>query len=116
MTPTVFDTDWQQLMSINQILGSGEQTPVSEFDLVWNLPQDPTYWAWSEDLQGVLFNTNGVRAIDSFLKGVYPTSLLTYMGINASQETTDLYLRLDLERDERSLTGPVADEFKLLVR
>lgn len=116
MTPTVFDSDWQQLMSINQVVGSGEQTPVSEFDLVWNLPQDPTYWAWSEDLQGVMFNTSTVRAIDSFLKGVYPTNLLTYMGINASQEITDLYLRLDMDRDERSLTGPTLDDYKVLVR
>jgi hypothetical protein len=116
MTPTVFDTEWQQVMAINQVLGSGERKAVSEFDLLWNLPQSPTFWAWTPDRAGVLFNTNSVRTVDGFMEGVYPTSQLSYMGVNVSQEISNLYLRMDMERDERSLTGPILDDYTLLVR
>lgn len=116
LMPSFLDSDFQQLMNITKIVGSGERRPVSEFDLLWNLPQDPAFWSWSETRESIMFNTVQIRPIDGFFTGQYPRSTLSYQGINFSQEASDIYLRFDLDRDSEAPTGPVLKGYKVMVR
>jgi hypothetical protein len=116
LMPNFLDFEFQQAMNITKVLGSGEVRPVSEFDLLWNLPLDPTFWAWADTRDSVMFNTTSVKPIDGFFTGKYPRSVLTYQGIDFDQEVQDLYLRFDLERDAQSNTGPLFKGYKVMVR
>jgi hypothetical protein len=116
MTPSFFDPVFQHDVGITKILASGQQKPSSEFDLIWNLPKDLTYWAWSEDRQTVLFNSHRTNAIDGFFNGSVPSYVLSYRGTTFGSESSNLYVRLDLEREESTRSGPILDNCKVLVR
>jgi hypothetical protein len=116
LMPSFFDTDFQRLMSISKLLGSGETRPSSEFDLLWNLPQDTAFWGWSDDRQAVVFNSNRVIPVDGFLRGQLPRCLLRYTSVDFTEEASDLYLRVDLEGQDLSNVGPIFDEYRVMVR
>lgn len=114
MTPCIFDPNFQLDYHITAVLGSGQKGPVDEFDLLWNLAQDPTYWAWSDDRQYILFNKVSTKPIDGYFAGTYPNSKLLYTGIG--EETNDLFVRIDLEREGSAQAGPILSEYRVMVR
>ena len=116
LMPSFFDPEFQIAANITKIVGSGDTKAVSDFDLLWNLPKDPSFWAWSDDRLSVAFNSNSVKPIDGFLLGTYPKSILHYKSVEFDQDVSELYLRADLERDASSISGPILDELKVFVR
>jgi hypothetical protein len=114
--PSLFDESFAQetATNITNILASGEKKPVNEFDLLWNLPEDPTFWAWSEDRSAVLFNINKVRSIDSYFTGASPNSYVNYRMLDNSSDISDLYIRADLERGITS--SPILSDYTVFVR
>ena len=114
LTPDFFDPGFQQTYGIDRILASGTRRPVSEFDLLWNLPRDTSYWCWSEDKTSLLFNNADPLQIDGAFKGRMPRCVLDYR--TAAEVPSDLYVRFDLQRDALSKTGPVLDEYRVMVK
>jgi citrate lyase gamma subunit len=115
--PSLFDTLLanNEDTRITKILASSSHKPVNEFDLLWNLPKEPTFWSWSDDRQFVLFNTNELKNIDGYYLGSPPVSNITYKSIQASN-IDDLYIRIVLEREDSSKLSPLLDEYNLMVR
>jgi hypothetical protein len=115
--PSLFDTKFTERADtyISKILASGAHKPVSEFDLLWNLPKEPIFWAWSSDRQSVMFNTNELKNIDGYFSGSPPTSILTYKSIQANN-VDDLYIKVVLEREDSSMMSPIIDEYNVMVR
>jgi hypothetical protein len=100
---------------ITECLGSGSYSPVSQFDLIWNLVKDPSYWSWSDDSNYIMFNTNSVRPVDGYFSGTLPNCLLSYKGIGTAA-VQDMYLKFVLEKDSSSLAGPLLSGYNLMVR
>lgn len=116
MNPSFFSSKFQQEMNIHKIVGSGSYKPVSEFDLLWNLPESPTFWSWRSDRRAAVFNTTSVRPIDGFLRGVYPTSKLMYKSTNINQEIEPLYLWARISRGDNLNYNPILDEIMVMVK
>lgn len=114
LTPCLFDPSFQLDYGITAVLGSGQRGPVDSFDLLWNLPLDQTYWSWSDDRQYIMFNRVTTRAIDGYFAGSNPDSLLLYKGIG--QESSDLFIRMDLEREAAASAGPYLRTYRVMVR
>jgi hypothetical protein len=115
--PSPFDPLFNQNKDtyISKILSSGTFNPTNEFDLLWNLPKDPTFWAWSDDRQYLLFNTNSLFKIDNYYRGSVPDSLITFKSISASG-VDDLYIKLALEREDSTKLSPIVTEYSVMVR
>ncbi len=115
--PCLFDASFRNHADhyISDIIASGQQKPVSEFDLLWNLPKEPTFWSWTEDRSYVLFNTNTRKTIDGYFKGDAPVSNIVFKSITAST-VDDLYVRIVIEREQNSRVSPALDEYSILVR
>jgi len=117
MTPSLFDTTFSQdpLHPISVISASGPFKPISEFDLLWNVPIQPTFWAWSEDRQNVLFNTKQMRAIDGYFNGVSPECVVNYTG-SQTGSSKEVQVKFHLERDVSSNLTPLLNDYTLMVR
>lgn len=115
--PSLFDSKFTESLGtyISKILASGAHKPVNEFDLLWNLPREPIFWSWALDRQSILFNTNELKNIDGYYTGVPPVSILTYKSIQANN-IDDLYLKIQLEREDSSNVSPIIDEYNVMVR
>jgi hypothetical protein len=115
--PSLFDTSLSYGTSkvVTDIIASGEHKPVNEFDLLWNLPSDPSFWAWSSDRQYLLFNTNQLNSIDGYFTGSAPLSVLKYKSIQ-SNSIDDLYIKVVLEREDNTQISPIIDEYSVMVR
>lgn len=114
--PSFFDNKFQIDQGIDQILASGQVSPSTEFDLIWNLPKEPTFWAWANDRNHILFNTKRTQPIDGFLVGQMPTSNLVYRGTGLNSLIDNLYIRAELLKDNGSLSMPVLEDFTVFVR
>lgn len=115
--PSLFDHQLSNNINtqINKILATGIYKPVNEFDLLWNLPKEPTFWSWSDDRQFILFNTNELKTIDGYFKGLSPSSTLTYKAIQVT-DIENLYVKVVLERTDNTDLSPVLNEFSVMVR
>lgn len=114
--PSPFDPTFQQSASypITQLLASGIFNPVDEFDLVWNLPKEPTFWSWSDDGTNLYFNTNTLKLIDGVYKGSSPTSIINYQSIQ-SNTIEDLYVRINLARADNTPVSPILSNYNIMV-
>lgn len=115
LTPNLFGTVFQGAYGIQKILGSGERTPVTEFDLLWTTPRDPLFWAWSTDRRSILFNQIETPYIDGFYTGEAPLCSVRYRS-TGDLSPKDLFVRVLMDRDALSRTGPTLDEYRLVVR
>lgn len=115
--PSLFDLELTSLKSfyIDKVLASGQEKPTNEFDLLWNMPKSPIFWAWSEDRNYVLFNTNKQYTIDGYYKGESPLSSVVYRSIT-SESIDDLYIKLGLERNNNVNPSPILEQFTVMVR
>ena len=115
--PSFFDGRFKnhQSTAINKILASGAQKPISEFDLMWNVPHDFKFWAWSESRDEVLFNKATINTIDGYFSGRFPSSNLIYKYVDTNSPN-EIYTRIDLEREENVFTSPSLDEYTVMVR
>lgn len=117
MYPSLFDPRLQEAAGIDQVVASGEVPPVSEFELLWNVPQDPRFWAWSEDSASVKFNVWEPATVDGFLKGPGPRYTLFYRGLpEALAAYSEIRARFDLVRDASTGAGPTLDGYQVMVR
>jgi len=123
--PSLLDPVVQNDYGITAVLGTGNLTPVMEFDLVWDLPQSPTFWAWSSDRKSLLFNTafsnsgdntTGRTTIDGVLQGTAPNCNLVYNSIGSDPGTASIFIRLDLIQGDNSLTSPLVREYRVFVK
>jgi len=113
--PSLFDSNFTSLSTSNitNILASGQHEPVSEFDLLWNLPEDPTYWAWNSDRTSLMYNTNSTRTIDSYFTGLGPDNYISYQATDSSG-LNELYVRADLEKGAGS--SPILKDYTIYGR
>jgi hypothetical protein len=114
LTPNLFDTVFQGAYGIQKVLASGERRPITEFDLLWTTPRDPVFWAWSLDKRSILFNQIETVPIDGFFQGDMPLCSIRYRSMADSPE--DIFVRVTMDRDTLSRTGPTLDEYRLVVR
>lgn len=115
--PCLFDSKFADRSDtyISKIIASGQYKPVNEFDLLWSLPRDPSFWAWSNDRQYLLFNTNTLQSIDGYYFGSVPISTLNYKSVQ-SDSVDDLYIKVVLEREDSTQVSPIIDEYNVMVR
>ena len=121
--PSMFDAQMRADYGISGILASGQYSPTTEFDLLWNLPKDLTFWAWSKDLNYIYFNTDlkkpdtsDLYTIDGYFTGQYPDSYITFKGLDSILQADQIYIRLDLEKDTKQMTGPILSSYTVLTR
>lgn len=114
--PSLFDPLVQADYGLKTVLGSGVIKPATEFDLLWNLPKSPKFWAWSEDRTKLLLNANSVSKIDGYFRGSMPLATLHYRGISLGTVASDLYIRADLDRESTTPTTPLLRDFTVFVR
>jgi hypothetical protein len=115
--PSLFDPRVKEELGITKILGSQITSPVTEFDLLFNTPQDFKFWAWSESNNQVLFNTWGTKAIDGFFVGENPNCSIQYSGVSATDiGLNQIGLKLNFTRDPETGAGPIADSYSIMVR
>lgn len=115
--PSLFDPRLMSEMKITKVCASGERGPISEFDLLWNVPQDPRFWSWSGEGSSVLFNSWNVQPIDGFLRGQGPNYELDYKALPDADVTySTVRIRLDAFRSQLSKDGPILDEYRVSVK
>lgn len=115
--PSLFHDVFQRLNDIDQVVASGERKAVSEFDLLWNLPPSPVFWAWGQDRRKVLFNLGGTEPVDGYLAGGMPISELLYKGeASTTQTQQNLHLRFDLVREDEAAADPILDSIEVVAR
>jgi len=115
--PSLFDPRLMEEMKITKICASGERGPISEFDLLWNVPQDHRFWGWSTDGTSILFNTWNTQAIDGFLKGSGPNYELDYKSLpDADSNYSTVKVRMDMFRSQLTKDGPIIDEYRVSVK
>lgn len=115
--PSLFDERLRDEIGITKIVASGERGPVSEFDLLWNVPQDPKFWAWSTSSSSLLFNTWNVQAIDGFLTGSGPNYELDYKGLpDADVSYSEIRARFDFSRSQITKSGPILEDYQISAR
>lgn len=117
MSPSFFDKKFglESEHPISSILGSGIYKPVSEFDLVWNLPIQPTFWAWKGDRTAILFNNNRINMIDGYYSGTSPAMQLIYQS-ETTNPPKSLYIRAELSKNDQSSSTPILEEYTVMVR
>lgn len=115
--PSIFDIGFRESSQtyISKILASGSFKPVNEFDLLWNLPKEPNFWAWSNDRQYIYFNTNELKIIDGYFKGSPPDSSILYKSIQ-SDSIDNLFIKLVLQREDSTKLSPIISEYNVMVR
>jgi hypothetical protein len=115
--PSLFDPAFQTDSGITKVVASGEEPPISEFELLWNAPQDYSFWAWSSTSTKILFNVWNTGAIDGALKGVGPNYDLIYQGVaDNAPSISSVRFRFDLLRDQTANAEPILEEYKFSVR
>ena len=114
MTPNFFDPVFKDTYGILDIVGSGVYKPVSEFDLLWNLPRDNQFWAWDDKQSTILFNNYTSTFIDGFLNGELPKSLIEYR--SSVGTVSDIHLKFEMRRESLSKTNPSLDQYTIGVR
>lgn len=115
--PSLFDQEFKQDENhyVTSILASQTSKPVGEFDLLWNLPKDPTFWSWSGDRNYVYFNTNQLKYIDGYFRGSAPQSYISYRSVT-NDTVDDLYLKVEIEREDTTTSSPILEDFNVMVR
>lgn len=116
LMPSLLDEQFQRDHGITRVLGSGQTRPVTEFDLLWSLPADLGFWAWSEDRKSLALNANNPRAIDGFFAGQVPDCMLEYTGVDFTVAPEQLRLRFEALRSDASSAGPVLQKYDVYVR
>ena len=115
--PSFFDLSFQRLAGISKIVASGEANPVSEFELLWNIPQDFNYWAWSTTSSKVLFNVFDTVPIDGYLKGSGPIYEIEYKSTpDSTPSISSARFKFAFNKSATVKTGPILDEYKVSVR
>jgi len=64
--PNPFSSTFKVNKKVTKVLGSGESSPRSQVDLLYNSPRDLRYWAWgrASDQSFLLLNTNTTTSPD----------------------------------------------------
>jgi len=115
--PSFFDPAFQDEAAISKIVASGESKPVSEFELLWNIPQDFNYWAWSSTNTRVFFNTWYTSPIDGYIKGTGPAYEIEYKASpDYNPSISSINLRFDLLKEPTVKTGPILQDYKVSLR
>ena len=116
--PNLFDRTFMLQNSIAAFRGGGEYQPKTPFDVTWNSPVDISNWAWTPNLDGIVFNTNPVktmRKLNGFLSRP-PRAFVKYVSRSIAQTSPPITLRADISRNFTSTTSPVLKSITLLVR
>jgi hypothetical protein len=117
MFPSFFDKKFQLDAGITKVVASGESKANSEFELMWNTPQDFNFWAWDTQGKAILFNAWDTVSVDGYIKGSNPNYELEY---TSSPETlnsiSSVKLRFDLIKEPLTFSGPILEDYKITVR
>lgn len=113
--PNFFDSSTRDTYDIIKVVGTGNFSPISEFDLEWSLLPDPTAWAWSTGLEKqikVNYTSSEVLIpIDGIFTGTHPTRNFFYPAKGSISDS--LYVKFELERDPLTYVGPILHNYQL---
>jgi hypothetical protein len=116
--PSLFDTNIKFEYGIDMIVASPSVRAVTEFDLLWNLSKSIENWAWDSTNTNILFNASQseIQSVDGYLKGTLPSCQLTYQTGDTSLVGSEVYVRVDLSRDDLSKNTAIVRDYSVMVR
>lgn len=113
--PNFFDLPTLDTYDVVKVVGTGNFSPISEFDLEWSLLPDPTAWAWSTGLSKqikVNYKSSEVLIpIDGVFTGTYPKRVFFYPVRGSISDS--LHVKFELERDPLTYVGPILHNYQL---